>query len=71
MPKEGGPGHIDFRELGPQLFSKGMEKNKNSKTWMILNFFLNEENLDLVVISKIKYPPNTDMYPENSTSLAR
>jgi hypothetical protein len=40
MPKEG-PGHISFRELGPQLFSKGMEKNKNknSKTWMILNFF--------------------------------
>jgi hypothetical protein len=38
-----GPGHIGFRELGPQLFSKGMEKNKNknenSKTWMILNFF--------------------------------
>jgi len=38
---------------------------------MILKFFKKEENLDLVVISKIKYPPNTDMYPENSTSLAR
>jgi len=32
---------------------------------------LKKENLDLVVISKIKYPPNIDMYPKNSTSLAR